>query len=122
MQHPVGSVGQPWVSATCLPDHSTQCLSLGLTHHLPNGPRRQRGLTRSLPCPPRFPRRALYDETGSLQDCEELAEGFGGGSGGGAFAELYKWVGRCAYVFFSKCVCECVCARMYACMCMQTQG
>jgi hypothetical protein len=31
----------------------------------------------------------VYDETGSLQDCEEL-EGFGGGGGGG-FSELYRW-------------------------------
>ncbi|GBF96928.1 hypothetical protein Rsub_09008 [Raphidocelis subcapitata] len=33
-------------------------------------------------------KRSMYDETGSLQDCEEL-EGFGGGGGGG-FSELYR--------------------------------
>ncbi|KIZ07156.1 Chaperone protein dnaJ 6 [Monoraphidium neglectum] len=35
-------------------------------------------------------KRALYDETGSLQDCEELAEGGLGGGAGGAFAGLYR--------------------------------
>ncbi|KAI8465272.1 MAG: hypothetical protein J3K34DRAFT_461492 [Monoraphidium minutum] len=35
-------------------------------------------------------KRALYDETGSLQDCEELAGG-GGEGRGGAFGELYKY-------------------------------
>lgn len=38
----------------------------------------------NFPSPPK--RRTIYDDTGSLQDCEDLAEG----GGGAAFANLYK--------------------------------